>query len=218
MNASSLEASTPAAAAAPAARRGASAYAKPVLLVVAVLAVAVWLGRLVIHGYHYVETDDAYVVGHLHQISPQLQNQVKEVLVSENQTVKAGDVLVRLDPLESELAVQKSQAELEQARAQEAQTRAKVSRSKADIKTLVTALEVYKLDTNRYLEGLLSTDLTETYIAPAQPMVTQTRAVLERYAANGGSCREVALPEAGHAPHLDEAETFDRELAAHLGV
>ncbi|SDM17927.1 alpha/beta fold hydrolase [Microbacterium azadirachtae] len=55
-------------------------------------------------------------------------------------------------------------------------------------------------------------------IAPAQPMVTQTRAVLERYAANGGSCREVALPEAGHAPHLDEAETFDRELAAHLGV
>ncbi len=51
----------------------------------------------------------------------------------------------------------------------EAQTRAKVSRSKADIKTLVTACEIYKLDTNRYLEGLLSTDVKETYIAPAQP-------------------------------------------------
>ncbi|MFD6700012.1 MULTISPECIES: alpha/beta fold hydrolase [unclassified Microbacterium] len=55
-------------------------------------------------------------------------------------------------------------------------------------------------------------------IAPAQPMVTQTRAVLERYAANGGEFREVVLPEAGHAPHLDEAEAFDRELAAHLRV
>ena len=49
-------------------------------------------------------------------------------------------------------------------------------------------------------------------------MVTQTRAVLDRYAAAGGEYREVALPEAGHAPHLDEAAAFDRELAAHLGV
>lgn len=55
-------------------------------------------------------------------------------------------------------------------------------------------------------------------IAPPQPMVTQTRAVLDRYAANGGSYREVSLPDAGHAPHLDEAETFDRELAAHIGI
>ncbi|WP_251442622.1 alpha/beta fold hydrolase [Microbacterium sp. USTB-Y] len=55
-------------------------------------------------------------------------------------------------------------------------------------------------------------------VAPAQPMVTQTRAVLDRYAAAGGEYREVALPEAGHAPHLDEAAAFDRELAAHLGV
>lgn len=54
--------------------------------------------------------------------------------------------------------------------------------------------------------------------APAQPMVAQTRAVLERYAANGGEYREVALPEAGHAPHLDEAEVFVREVAEHIGA
>jgi len=28
----------------------------------------------------------------------------------------------------------------------------------------------------------------------------------------------VALREAGHAPHLDEAAVLDRELVAHLGV
>ncbi|WP_223622647.1 alpha/beta fold hydrolase [Microbacterium sp. EST19A] len=54
-------------------------------------------------------------------------------------------------------------------------------------------------------------------VAPPQPMIAQTRAVLERYAANGGTYREVTLPDAGHAPHLDEAETFDAELAAHIG-
>lgn len=54
-------------------------------------------------------------------------------------------------------------------------------------------------------------------VAPPQPMIAQTRAVLDRYAANGGSYREVALPEAGHAPHLDEAETFVAELTRHIG-
>jgi pimeloyl-ACP methyl ester carboxylesterase len=53
-------------------------------------------------------------------------------------------------------------------------------------------------------------------VAPPQPMKAQTRAVLDRYAANGGAYREVALPDAGHAPHLDEAATFDAELARHI--
>jgi pimeloyl-ACP methyl ester carboxylesterase len=41
--------------------------------------------------------------------------------------------------------------------------------------------------------------------------------VLERYAAAGGVYREVSLPGAGHAPHLDDADAFDRELAARIG-
>jgi pimeloyl-ACP methyl ester carboxylesterase len=53
-------------------------------------------------------------------------------------------------------------------------------------------------------------------VAPPQPMKLQTRAVLDRYAANGGAYREVALPEAGHAPHLDEADAFVVELVRHL--
>ncbi|MFS0894377.1 alpha/beta fold hydrolase [Microbacterium sp. 179-I 3D3 NHS] len=54
-------------------------------------------------------------------------------------------------------------------------------------------------------------------VAPPQPMVSQMRAVLESYAATGGSYREVILPDAGHAPHLDEPEIFGTELAAHIG-
>ncbi|MEV6109297.1 alpha/beta hydrolase [Streptomyces sp. NPDC051940] len=50
---------------------------------------------------------------------------------------------------------------------------------------------------------------------PAQPMVAQTRAVLARYAAGGGSVREVAVAEAGHAVHLERPEEF---LAALLEV
>lgn len=53
-------------------------------------------------------------------------------------------------------------------------------------------------------------------VAPPQPMKAQMRAVLARYTAGGGSVRELALPEAGHAPHLDEAAAFDAALAQHI--
>jgi membrane fusion protein (multidrug efflux system) len=106
---------------------------KPVLLALVVAAVALWLGRLGLHAYHYVETDDAYLTGRLHQIGPQLEGQVKAVLVRDNQTVQAGDALVQLDPLEFEIAVQKATAALAQAKAQEAQTAAAATQSEAQI-------------------------------------------------------------------------------------
>jgi pimeloyl-ACP methyl ester carboxylesterase len=53
-------------------------------------------------------------------------------------------------------------------------------------------------------------------VAPPQPMKAQTRAVLDRYRANGGTYREVALSEAGHAPHLDEPDAFVAELVEHI--
>ncbi|WP_206074551.1 alpha/beta fold hydrolase [Antribacter gilvus] len=44
--------------------------------------------------------------------------------------------------------------------------------------------------------------------APPQPMVGQTRAVLDLYAAAGGSYREVELAGVGHSPHLEAREEF----------
>lgn len=43
---------------------------------------------------------------------------------------------------------------------------------------------------------------------PPQPMVGQTRAVLDRYAANGGRYQEVVLAECGHSPHIEQPEAF----------
>jgi pimeloyl-ACP methyl ester carboxylesterase len=51
---------------------------------------------------------------------------------------------------------------------------------------------------------------------PPQPMVTQTRAVLDRYAADGGAYREVVLPGVGHSPHVERPQEFVVALLEHL--
>jgi pimeloyl-ACP methyl ester carboxylesterase len=49
-------------------------------------------------------------------------------------------------------------------------------------------------------------------------MVAQTRAVLDRYAAAGGSYREVVLPGVGHSPHVERPQEFAVALLEHLAV
>jgi membrane fusion protein (multidrug efflux system) len=104
---------------------------RQLLGIAAVAAILAWLGVLAVRAYHNERTDDAYIAGHLHQVSSQIDGQVRQVLVDDNQTVKAGDVLVRLDPLEFQIAVQKAQAALAQAKAQLAQANANVTQAAA---------------------------------------------------------------------------------------
>jgi pimeloyl-ACP methyl ester carboxylesterase len=53
-------------------------------------------------------------------------------------------------------------------------------------------------------------------VCPPQPMVTQTRAVLDRYTAAGGSYREVVLPGVGHSPHVERPQEFTVALLEHV--
>jgi pimeloyl-ACP methyl ester carboxylesterase len=47
---------------------------------------------------------------------------------------------------------------------------------------------------------------------PPQPMVGQTRAVLDRYAEAGGRYREVVYPGCGHSPHIERPFEFAATL------
>ncbi len=51
---------------------------------------------------------------------------------------------------------------------------------------------------------------------PPQPMLDQTRAVLERYRANGGTYREVVIPDCGHTPFIEKPEEFNAVFHAFL--
>jgi membrane fusion protein, multidrug efflux system len=61
-------------------------------------------------------TDDAFVADHVHAISARVAGTVIEVHVNDNQLVKKGDVLVRLDPTDFDVQIKIAEANAEKAR------------------------------------------------------------------------------------------------------
>ena len=90
------------------------------LLILAVLIVALAIGGFYLWGYlsSYESTDDAQVDGHIDTVSSRINGTVAHVYVQDNQAVKAGDVLVDLDPRDYEVALDQARAALGESQAQ----------------------------------------------------------------------------------------------------
>jgi membrane fusion protein (multidrug efflux system) len=87
-----------------------------------------------------VETENAYVAGHVHPVSSRISGVVTKVLVEDNQLVKAGDVIAELDPFDQQVKVEQIQAQIAsvqqqilQADAQVAQVNAQASAAAAQV-------------------------------------------------------------------------------------
>ena len=103
-------------------------------LVVAAIAVVAAAGGLIwINAQRdMVATDDAYVRADKTVISPKVRGAVAEVLVADNQPVKAGQALVRIDPTEYDLKLTGAEGDLMAAQAAIAQAKAGLSRLDAE--------------------------------------------------------------------------------------
>jgi multidrug resistance efflux pump len=84
-----------------------------VLVVLAAVGVWYWLATA-----GHVSTDDAQVDGHIAPVAAKVYGNVLEVLVSDNQQVKKGDVLVRIDPRDAQAKVNLAKAALLYAQSQ----------------------------------------------------------------------------------------------------
>ena len=84
-----------------------------VVLTLAALGAAYW-----VHPRHLEDTDDAQIDGTISNISPRLNGYVQAVYVTENQAVKAGDVLAEVDPTDLRIALAQARAQVAQAEAQ----------------------------------------------------------------------------------------------------
>jgi membrane fusion protein (multidrug efflux system) len=96
--------------AAPATRRKALAAVGGVLAVGAI-AWGAWYALVASRVEH---TDNAYVQGHVVQITPQIPGTVIAIHADDTDTVKAGQPLVKLDPADAQLALEQAEAQLAQ--------------------------------------------------------------------------------------------------------
>jgi membrane fusion protein, multidrug efflux system len=91
----------------------------PRFLLLLVLLIALAVGGYFLWQYFssYESTDDAQIDGHINAISARISGNLSEVRVEDAQIVKAGDVLVKIDPRDYEVAVSKAEADLADAEA-----------------------------------------------------------------------------------------------------
>jgi membrane fusion protein, multidrug efflux system len=70
-----------------------------------------------IYSSYHATTDDAYTTGHVHNIASRVAGTVIDVAVDDNEFVKKGQVLARLDPRDYQVQVDKAQANYKRAKA-----------------------------------------------------------------------------------------------------
>lgn len=71
-----------------------------------------YLGWRWLHGRFWVSTSDAYVTGNLVPLKAQTRGTVAEIRVENTQYVRQGEVLVRLNGLQAQLALERTEANL----------------------------------------------------------------------------------------------------------
>ena len=101
-----------------------------------ILAVVLIAGAILYYLWssQFVSTDDAFVDGYISRVSAQVSARVEKLLVQDNQEVKAGQVLLELDPRDYQARVDQARASLGQAKAtlQQAQSQVTVQQANVD--------------------------------------------------------------------------------------
>jgi membrane fusion protein, multidrug efflux system len=132
---------------------------KRVLLIIAIIFIVA--GSLWAAYYYFVlsireRTDDAYVNGNRVVISSQVTGTVVAVLTDDTQLVKAGQVLVKLDPVDAQTALARASSAL-------AQTVRQVRQQRLTAHQFDSVIESRKLDLAR----------AETDLAKREPLLSQ---------------------------------------------
>ena len=136
--------------------------AKPnrkVLVIAGLIAIAALAagGRMWYRSHYFVETENAYVAGHVTPVSSRISGVVTKVLIDDNQIVREGDVIAELDPFDQGVRVEQIRAQIAsaeqqvvQSEAQIVQTQAQASASAAQVAQSQAQLVRANQDAERY--------------------------------------------------------------------
>src|SRR4051794_1899061 len=107
-------------------RRGVIIIAAVVLLLAAIFGIRYWL-----YARSHESTDDAFIDGHIIQVSPKVSGYVGKIYVTDNQQVKEGDLIAEIDARDYDVRLQQAKAALNAGLAKENEAKTNVSLTRA---------------------------------------------------------------------------------------
>ncbi len=114
-----------------------------------ILGIVVAIGLTVLFLYRgyartHVSTDDAFVEGSVHMIAPRVAGTVSQILVSDNQRVESGQLLVKLDPEPLQNAVDEAAASVQSEEGRLTEIRARITAQEKRVSAMKSSLNSTK--------------------------------------------------------------------------
>jgi membrane fusion protein (multidrug efflux system) len=167
-----------------------------------------------------VSSDDANVDGHITSVAPKVTGNVIEILVRDNQPVKAGDVLVRIDPRDFEAKVALAKAALLQAQSQARSAQQIVPWTNETTQSAVSAAEAQLGDATAEQERarLVYEEASTSELAFAEANVRARQAANERAQADLARMKPLAekaeISKLQYDAYVAAAQVAESELRA----
>ena len=170
----------------------------------AALAAVAYAGWAWHYAVHYVSTDDAYVEGTITPVSAKVSGHVAALLVGDNQSVKQGELLLRIDPRDYQARV--------------AQARAAVSMAEANLKAARSELPLAREETRAAIDQARATlEGAVVAVRASESAVDEARARLEsRRAAAAAMRADVTGAQSAQRQAGRELERFRQLLQSEL--
>lgn len=102
------------------------------------------------HGQVFIETDNAYVKGHVVSVASRIPGPLVTVEVQENQFVKAGQVIATLDPRDYDAAVARAEASLKEAGSALSLNQAQIAQAGAQVEAATSQKQLADLEKARF--------------------------------------------------------------------
>jgi multidrug resistance efflux pump len=151
----------------------------------ALIAAGVWGGHWWLVGRFIESTDDAYLQADSVTVAPKVSGYITDVYVADNQTVKAGDPLVKLDARQYQVALDQANAtidaraaDIQHADAQLAQQRANIAQAQAQQEVARVSLRHAQDEVARYTPLAASGAETAERLAELKSTRDQAQATL----------------------------------------
>ena len=193
------------------------------LLALVLLAAAAWGVYWATTLRHVESTDNAYVQAPLVQITPLVDGTVVEVLADDTDRVAAGQPLVRLDPTDARLALERSQAALAQAvrelrvlRAQDGSLDAQSKLKRAEVERIRAEVARAGDDVTRRRALVDSGAISDEEMKHAEAALAAARSALAAAQSAQAAAEQQALGNLAlsEGPRIDAHPSVQRAAAA----